>query len=72
MVRFWNSIATMNPDTYHYKDLISDLRLAITDGRETFRGTLMQQIKKIEYYTAGLLGYDKIVPIDISVVKDLL
>jgi hypothetical protein len=72
MVRFWNSIAIMRPDTLHYKVIMSDLRLAIVDGRETLGGTLMQQLKKIGYHIADMLRYDQVVPLDISLVKDLL
>jgi uncharacterized protein YhhL (DUF1145 family) len=47
MVRFWNNIAAMRPDSLHYKVLMHDIRLAIVEGRETFSGTLMQQLKKL-------------------------
>jgi hypothetical protein len=72
MVRFCNSIVAVKPDTLHYKVLMSDLRLAIVDGRETFGGTLMQQFWKIGYYIADMLHYEKVASIDISLVKDLL
>jgi hypothetical protein len=68
MVRFWNSIATMRPDTLHCKVFMSDLRLAIV---ETFEGTLMQQLEKIGNHISDMSRYDKVVPLDISLVKDL-
>ncbi len=53
MVRFWNNIAAMRPDTLHYRVLLQDLRLAIVEGKKTFAGTLVQQLKKLGYYIAG-------------------
>jgi hypothetical protein len=39
VVRFWNNIASMKPDTIDYKVLLQNLRLVLLKGR----GTLMQQ-----------------------------
>ena len=72
MVRFWNNIAAMRPDTLHYRVLLHDLRLAIVEGKETFAGTLVQQLKKLGYYIADHVRFDSILHIDISQVKDLL
>jgi exonuclease III len=72
MVRFWNNIAAMRPDSLHYKVLMHDIRLAIVEGRETFSGTLMQQLKKLGYYIADHVRFDRALQIDISHVKDLL
>ena len=72
MVRFWNNIAAMKPDTIHYKVLLQDLRLAIVEGRETFAGTLLQQLKKLKYYIADHVRFDEVLFIDISQVKALL
>eukprot|EP00884_Botryococcus_braunii_P023249 jgi/Botrbrau1/9608/Bobra.106_2s0029.1 len=72
MVRFWNSIAAMRPDSLHYKVLMHDIRLAIVEGRETFSGTLMQQLKKLGYYIVDHVRFDRALQIDISQVKDLL
>jgi hypothetical protein len=52
MVRFWNNIAAMRPNTLHYRVLLNDLRLAIVEGKETFAGTFVQQLKKLGYYQA--------------------
>jgi hypothetical protein len=67
MVRFWNNIAAMRPDSLHYKVLMRDIRLAIVEGRETFSGTLMQ----LGYYMADHVRFDRALQIDISHVKDL-
>ena len=72
MVRFWNNIAAMRPDAVHHKVLLQDLRLAIVDGRETFAGTLMQQLKKLGYYIADHVRLNAVRSIDISEVKSLL
>ena len=72
MVRFWNNIASMRPDSLHYKVLLQDMRLAVVSGRETFAGTLMQQLKKLGYYIADHVRLDEILHVDISRVKDLL
>lgn len=72
MVRFWNNVAAMRPDALHYRVLLEDLRLAIVEGRETFTGTLMQQLRKLGYYIADHVRYDKVMCLDISQVKDLL
>eukprot|EP00884_Botryococcus_braunii_P011156 jgi/Botrbrau1/20040/Bobra.200_1s0045.1 len=72
MVRFWNNIAAMRPDSLHYKVLMHDIRLAIVEGRETFSGTLLQQLKKLGYYIADHVRFDRALQIDISYVKDLL
>ena len=72
MVRFWNNIAAMRPDSLHYKVLMHDIRLAIVEGRETFSGTLMQQLKKLGYHIADHVRFDRALQIDISHVKDLL
>eukprot|EP00884_Botryococcus_braunii_P005867 jgi/Botrbrau1/15281/Bobra.97_1s0007.1 len=72
MARFWNNIAAMRPDSLHYKVLMHDIRLAIVEGRETFSGTLMQQLKKLGYYIADHVRFDRALQIDISQVKDLL
>ena len=65
MVRFWNNIAAMRPDSLHYKVLLQDLRLAIVEGRETFAGTLVQQLKKLGYYVADHVRFDSVLHIDI-------
>eukprot|EP00884_Botryococcus_braunii_P010673 jgi/Botrbrau1/19607/Bobra.0035s0084.1 len=72
MARFWNNIAAMRPDSLHNKVLMHDIRLAIVEGRETFSGTLMQQLKKLGYYIADHVRFDRALQIDISQVKDLL
>ena len=72
MVRFWNNIAAMRPDTLHYKVLLQDLRLAIVEGRETFAGTILQQLKKLGYYVADHVRFDSVLHIDVSHVKNLL
>ena len=72
MVRFWNNVAAMRPEALHYRVFMEDVRLAIVEGRETFTGTLMQQLKKLGYYIADHVRYDQVVCIDISQVKDLL
>eukprot|EP00884_Botryococcus_braunii_P017108 jgi/Botrbrau1/4080/Bobra.152_3s0032.1 len=72
MVTFWNNIAAMRPDSLHYKVLMHDIRLAIVEGRETFSGTLMHQLKKLGYYIADHVRFDRALQIDISQVKDLL
>jgi hypothetical protein len=46
MVRLWNNIAAMRPDTLHYRVILHDLRLAIVEGKEIFAGTLVQQLMK--------------------------
>jgi hypothetical protein len=48
------------------------MRLAVVSGRETFAGTLMQQLKKLGYYIADHVRLDEILHVDISRVKDLL
>jgi hypothetical protein len=68
----WNNIAAMRPDSLYYKILMHGIRLAIVDGRETFSGTLMQQLKKLGYYIANHVRFDRALQIDISHVKDLL
>jgi hypothetical protein len=60
MVRFWNNVAAMRPDALHYRVLLEDLRLAIVEGRETFTGTLMQQLRKLGYYIADHVRFDKV------------
>eukprot|EP00884_Botryococcus_braunii_P018837 jgi/Botrbrau1/5637/Bobra.55_1s0026.1 len=72
MVRFWNNIAAMRPDSLHYKVLMHDIRLAIVEGRETFSDTLIQQLKKLGYYIADHVRFDRALQIDISQVKDPL
>jgi hypothetical protein len=58
MVRFWNNVAAMRPDTLHYRVLLHDLRLAIVEGKETFAGTLVQQLKKLGYCIADHVQFD--------------
>ena len=60
MVKFWNNIAAMRPDTLHYQVLMHDLRLAIVEGRETFGGTLMQQLKNFGYCIADRVQFDSL------------
>jgi hypothetical protein len=72
MARFWNNIPAMRPDSLHYKVLMHDIKLAIVEGRETFSGTLLQQLKKLGYYIADHVRFDRALQIDISHVKDLL
>ncbi len=62
----------MRPDTLLYRVLLHDLRLAIVEGKETFAGTLVQQRMKLGYYIADHVGFDSILHIAISQVKDLL
>jgi hypothetical protein len=59
MARFWNHFAAMRPDSLHYKVLMHDIKLAIVEGRETFSGTLMQQLKKLGYYIADHVRFDR-------------
>ncbi len=62
----------MRPDSLHYKVLMHDMGLALAEGRETFLGTLMQQLRKLGYYIADHMRIDIALQIDISHVKDLL
>jgi hypothetical protein len=55
MDRFWNNIATMRPDSLHYKLLMSDHQPAIVERIETFGGTLMQQLRDSGHYFADKL-----------------
>eukprot|EP00884_Botryococcus_braunii_P018744 jgi/Botrbrau1/5553/Bobra.0023s0036.1 len=72
MVMFWNNIAAMRPDSLHYRVLMHDTTLAIVEGRETFSGTLMQQLTKLGYYIANQVRFDRALQIDTSHVQDLL
>jgi hypothetical protein len=72
MARFWNSMAEMSANSTHHRVLLHDVQLAINQGRETFAGTLLAQLKKIGYHIDSLIRVDQVGRINIQQVKDLL
>jgi hypothetical protein len=72
MARFWNSIAEMRPSSLHYRVLLHSLQLAITEGQETFAGTVLAQLKKIGYHIDAHIRLGHVQRINIQCVKDLL
>ena len=72
MARFWNSMADMKPNALHHRVLLHSLQLAISEGRETFAGTLLAQLKKIGYCVDPHIHVGAISRINIQHVKDLL
>jgi hypothetical protein len=72
MARFWNSIADMRPDALHHRVLIHNLGMAISQGRETFAGSLFAQLKKIGYHIDTNICLDQVRRLNIQRIKDLL
>jgi hypothetical protein len=72
MARFWNSMAEMRPNALHHRILIHNLDMAINDGRETFAGTLLAQLKKIGYDIDTHICLGQVQRFNIQRIKDLL
>ena len=72
MARFWNSMAEMRPDAFHHRVLSDNLGLAIQEGKETFAGTLLLQLRAIGYHIDTNISITHVERLNIQHIKDLL